>query len=326
MKVLAAIDMGGTHCRFARFRETSKILELEAVEQCATAELKSTEDVLEQWEQRLHSTLSGVDALVMGVAGPVQGTMRARLSNAPLQIDLNEIARRFGVRVCKVVNDLVCEAYACLTPVGAHALHVLYPELSLADHGETSEFFPVAVLGVGTGLGTGWLTPYQDSGKTHWQALPSEAGHTAFAFIGREEEEFSAFACAQMRVSLLRGDDVVTGRGLAVLHHFLTGRALSPADAAAEGLHRDCATQRWYARFLGRVCAQWALSTLCFGGLFLTGGMVLRNAPVFAHPAFAESFFMAPELNVLERIPVYRYTDFHSGLWGAAWLAGNFFV
>ena len=122
---------------------------------------------------------------------------------------------------------------------------------------------------------------------------------------------------------MLRPDDVVTGRGLAVLHHFLTGRDLTPAAAAAEGLVGDHPTLRWYARFLGRTCAHWGLATLCYSGLFLTGGMVLRNPAVTEHPAFAAGFSLAPELGVLERIPVRRYTDAYSGLWGAAWLGAN---
>lgn len=325
MKTLAAIDLGGTHCRFARFRKSPRALELEAVEQCCTAELKESADLLARWEKSLHSSLSNTDALVIGVAGPVQGDLQAHLSNAPLQIDLSEATTRFGVKACRVVNDFVCEAYAALTPIGAQALRIFGPKASLITDNRELEPAPMAVLGAGTGLGTGLLVPYRDAGKRRWKALPSESGHRAFAFAGREEEEFASFACAQRHVSVLRGDDIVTGRGVVLLHHFLTGKALTPAAAAAEGLSKDCATQRWYARFLGRVCAEWSLSTLCFGGLFLTGGMVLRNPAVLSHPAFAEGFFMASDLNVLERIPVYRYTDSHSGLWGAAWLAENGF-
>lgn len=184
----------------------------------------------------------------------------------------------------------------------------------------------MAVLGAGTGLGSGWLVPQTDGGRLRWSPLPSESGHQAFAFLGREEEDFAVFARERLGRSLLRPDNVVTGRGLAVLHYFLTGRDLAPAAAAAEGLVGDQPTLRWYARFLGRTCAHWGLATLCYSGLFLTGGMVLRNPAVTEHPAFAEGFFLAPELGVLERIPVRRYTDAYSGLWGAAWLAGHLAV
>lgn len=115
----------------------------------------------------------------------------------------------------------------------------------------------MAVLGAGTGLGSGWLVPQADGGRLRWSPLPSESGHQAFAFLGREEEDFAVFARERLGRSLLRPDDVVTGRGLAVLHHFLTGRDLTPAAAAAEGLVGDQPTLRWYARFLGRTCAHW---------------------------------------------------------------------
>ena len=261
----------------------------------------------------------------MGVAGPVQDGLRARLSNAPLRIDLNAVMPQFGLRRARVVNDFVCEACACLTRVGERSLHLLGPaDIPCPSHRSPGEApAPVAVLGAGTGLGASWLVPQADGGRLRWSPLPSESGHQAFAFLGREEEDFAVFARERLGRSLLRPDDMVTGRGLAVLHHFLTGRDLTPAAAAAEGLVGDQPTLRWYARFLGRTCAHWGLATLCYSGLFLTGGMVLRNPAVTEHPAFAEGFSLAPELGVLERIPVRRYTDAYSGLWGAAWLGAN---
>ena len=325
MNMLATIDLGGTHCRFARFTATARGLELDAVETCPTAGLQDSGAILEQWENSLHTPLSQVAALVMGVAGPVQDGLRARLSNAPLRIDLGAVMPQFGLRRARVVNDFVCEACACLTRVGERSLHLLGPaDLPCPSQRSPEETLaPVAVLGAGTGLGSGWLVPQADSGQLRWSPLPSEAGHQAFAFVGREEEDFAVFACERLGRPFLRPDDVVTGRGLAVLHHFLTGRDLPPADAAAEGLVGDHPTLRWYARFLGRTCAHWGLATLCYSGLFLTGGMVLRNPAVTEHPAFREAFYLAPELGVLEGIPVRRYTDACSGLWGAAWLGAG---
>lgn len=328
MSMFAAIDLGGTHCRFARFTATPRGLALDAVETCPTADLQDSGAILEQWENCLHTPLSQVAALVMGVAGPVQDGLRARLSNAPLRIDLDAVMPHFGLCRARVVNDFVCEACACLTRVGERSRHLLGPaDLPCPAHRSPGEALaPVAVLGAGTGLGSGWLVPQTGSGQLRWLPLPSEAGHQAFAFLGREEEDFAAFARERLGRPFLRPDDVVTGRGLVVLHQFLTGRDLTPAAAAAEGLVGDQPTLCWYARFLGRTCAHWGLATLCYSGLFLTGGMVLRNPVVTEHPAFAEGFSLAPELGVLERIPVRRYTDAYSGLWGAAWLAGQLAV
>ena len=220
MNMLATIDLGGTHCRFARFTVTAWGLVLDAVETCPTARLQDSVALLERWESCLHTPLSQVAALVMGVAGPVQDGLRARLSNAPLRIDLKAVMPQFGLRRARVVNDFVCEACACLTRVGERSRHLLGPaDMPCPSRRSPGEALaPVAVLGAGTGLGSGWLVPQADSGQLRWLPLPSEAGHQAFAFLGREEEDFAAFARERLERPFLRPDDVVTGRGLVVLH------------------------------------------------------------------------------------------------------------
>ena len=51
--------------------------------------------------------------------------------------------------------------------------------------------------------------------------------------------------------------------------------------------------------------------------------MVLRNPAVTEHPAFREAFLLAPELQVLEQVPVARFDTPYSGLWGGAALAAR---
>ena len=321
--MLAVMDIGGTQCRLARFRKEPSGLTLEAVKVQATADLPDTDALLRAWEETLDTPLSSARALVMGVAGPVGPEGVARLSNAALTVDPRAAPARFGVRRCLVVNDFIAEAFACLTPAGARAVRLFGPETPAPADTDGPEAGPAAVLGAGTGLGAAWLVPGRDaSGRPRRQAFPSEFGHAPFPFEGREELDFAAFARDALRRRALRADDVVTGRGVTLLHAFLSGERLPEAEAAA----RLCAHEeglRWYARFLGRVCGQWSLATLCRGGLFLTGGMVLRNPAVTGHPAFREAFLLAPELRVLEHVPVSRFDTPRSGLWGGAFLAAR---
>ncbi len=319
--MLAVMDIGGTHCRLARFREEAAGPELEAVVVRPTADMADTAALLRAWEDGLGAPLSAARALVMGVAGPVGPDGGARLSNAALTVE-PRTAARFGVRRCRVVNDFIAEACACLTPVGAHAVRLFEPETPPPADDDGPDAGPVAVLGAGTGLGTAWLVPGRDAtGRPRRMPLPSEFGHTPFPFTGKEEEAFAAFAREELR-RVPRADDVATGRGVALLHAFLSGERLPEAEAAAALCGSEEGT-RWYARLLGRVCGQWALATLCRGGLYLTGGMVLRNPAVTAHPAFREAFLIAPELQVLERTPVARFDTPLSGLWGGAALAAR---
>lgn len=175
---------------------------------------------------------------------------------------------------------------------------------------------PIGIIGAGTGLGTASLI--RDSHGS-WLPLPAEGGHVIFPFIGKEEEAFQDFAAREFGLACLSGDHVLSGRGLRLLHLFLTGERREAHEIAAEALGSETGTLRWYARFYARACRNWALSTLCTGGLFITGGIALRNPLVTECAAFRETFYEGSHRGLLERIPVRRFTDMNSGLWGSAW-------
>lgn len=310
MPWIGAIDLGGTHTRYGLFDlDAGGELRLRRAVTGMTALLSDVQSLREQWQAGTGHAMEDLAALVIGIAGPIHDPWRASTSNAAVRLDLTAWAHDAGKCRFGLVNDFVCEAYACLTEPGRRARAVFGP---------LPEATGVrAVLGPGTGLGAAQLVGGGAVGRP--LALAAEFGHCPFPFVGREEAEFAAFAMQRWGKSCLSGDDVVSGRGLACLHEFLSGDALTP-EAVGLFLREESATLRWYARFLGRVCGQWALTTLCYGGLYLTGGMVKRYPHLPAHPAFIEAFFCAPQLRVLERIPLRRYTVDMSGLWGAAWL------
>lgn len=315
MPLLGAVDLGGTHTRYGLFTQDEQGgLRLERAATGKTSLVKDIASLREQWEAFVGMAAKDLSSLVVGVAGPVLDPLHATTSNADVRLDLTEWDEEGGQPCpCRLANDFVCEAYACLTEVGKQARPVFGPE-PVPDGVQ-------AVLGAGTGLGAAQLVPLRGSGPDKGRrAFAAEFGHAPFPFIGRDEADFSAFAARRFGRDWVTGDDVVSGRGLACLHAYLSGEELDP-QGAARHLEHEGETLRWYARFMGRVCAQWALSTLCYGGLYLTGGMVKRHPELPSHPAFIEAFFCAPRLRVLERIPLRRYATELSGLWGAAWLA-----
>lgn len=313
MPVLLTMDIGGTNCRFAHFALENDTLALVGAAERKTADIADTDALMEACAEDLLPP-GEADALVVGMAGPVSGRLRARLTNARLEIDLSDAARRYGVRACRLVNDFLAEACAALTPVGQRAVPVITP----AERDEAGG--AIGIIGAGTGLGTASLVR---DGRGEWLPLAAEGGHAAFPFTGSREADFQDFAAYALGLSYLRGDDVLTGRGLCLLHEFLTGTRREAGEVAAEALSADSETLRWYARFYGRACRDWALSTLCTGGLFITGGIALRNPLVTECAAFRESFHDSPHRGVLERLCVRRYADRHSGLWGSAWIAAR---
>ncbi len=117
---------------------------------------------------------------------------------------------------------------------------------------------------------------------------------------------------------------VLGGRATALVHAFLTGESLAPPEVGRRALHGNSETLHWYARFYGRACRNWVLSSLCRGGLWIAGGIAAANPLCVTHKAFAEAYLAPGKVQaVVTQTPVYLMTNSMSGLWGAARLGSQ---
>ena len=157
-----------------------------------------------------------------------------------------------------------------------------------------------------------------EPGAPGWLVAPSEGGHVAFPFVGADETAFHDFLRGALDLPFARGDDVLSGRGLALLHEFLTGERLSPGEVGRAALGADTPTLRWYARFYGRACRGLMLSVLSLGGLWIAGGIAARNPLCVSSSEFFAALHAEPAFPWLRDIPVRLLEDGESGLWGAA--------
>lgn len=318
LRRLLVADIGGTNCRLARFALGPEgSLALEDSVWLESASLRDTGHLLAELENRLALPPSRADATVLALAGPVSDGLCGRLTNGVLELDLRaqSLWQKHPVRV---INDFAAQACACLTELGARArllwpLAPASPPLSLQA--------PRAVLGAGTGLGVAALYPLSMAvpDAAGWLVAPSEAGHMAFPFVGEAETAFHDFLRQRLGLAAARGDDVLSGRGLALLHEFLTGQRLSPGHVGRSALGEDTPTLRWYARFTGRACRNLMLSALCGGGLWIAGGIAARNPLCVSCADFFAELGDEPDFAAwLRSVPVRLLEDEESGLWGAA--------
>lgn len=147
-----------------------------------------------------------------------------------------------------------------------------------------------------------------------------------FSFTGEEETVFRDFLVRERKQQAgvclsapVECEDVLSGRGLALLHRFLTGEERSPAEVGATALGHDSPTLRLFARLYGRMCRDWALVTLCRGGLYIAGGIAAKNPLTVTCPAFVEGFLDTCSFgDWLATVPVFLMDCENSGLWGAA--------
>lgn len=311
MRHILAADIGGTHSRFAHFvSEAGRPLVMRDTIWLGTKEASSFKGLMDNLRQSgFPLRLEEADIAVLAVAGPVEGGMRSSPPLIDWDVDISRAGEDFGLRQAVLINDFVAQAYACKSPVGEEAERIL--------PGEADPDAAVAVIGAGTGLGKAVLMP---DGRGGYIAVPSEGGHADFPFDGEEEFEFQKFLLSELPDAYVTGNVVVSGRGLSLLHRFLTGDDLAPEEVGAKLTPRS-ETLRWAARFYGRAARNYALATLAMGGVYIAGGVAARSPQLVTHEAFREEFRCSSTLHaVLANIPVFLIRDQESGLWGAGYL------
>lgn len=310
MKILTA-DIGGTNSRFAHF-EADKNVELNLIQTLwlKTKDAPSFSSLLHDLKERNFSLQPDqTDIAVIAVAGPVE---RGVYSSPPFiawSIDISNAQSDLGFKSCLLINDFVAQAFACRSPIGKSAKQIL--------SGTIAPDSTAAVIGAGTGLGKAALIP---DGAGGFLAVPSEGGHTNFPFVSKKEFDFQNFLIRELGEVYITGNTVVSGRGISLLHLFLTGEKLGPKEVISK-LLPDTETLKWAARFYGRVCRNYALETLSLGGLYVSGGVAARTPELITHKTFATEFRSSPTMSkILEQIPVFLISNEESGLWGAALL------
>jgi glucokinase len=309
MDVLAG-DIGGTKTALLRGRWQDGRLDV-------LAEARYDSAAYADLAEPVREFLGGLPAppqACFAVAGPVQpapgGGTQARITNLPWQLDSARLAADLGIGSVTLINDLA--------GVG-HGIAVLPPgDVVDIQPGTPRAYSPRAVLGVGTGLGMALLVP--DRGG--WRVFPSEGGHVDFAPLDDQQVRLREFARLRLGVSQVSFERLASGPGLALLHEFLGGPAVDAATVssrAGAGDTRARQAMQLFARLCGAVAGNLALTCLPFGGLYLAGGVVQKNEPLFASQTFLTAFRAKGRMaDLLADIPVRLIREPRVGLLGAA--------
>lgn len=308
-RTVIAGDIGGTSSRFALFSwSTASELNLVKTVWLKTAGASSFSDLLRQLSQAdLPIQLRAADYVCLGIAGPVEGGVFCRPPQISWTADLVSARSEFNLKNSSLINDFLAQAYSCCSSIALNAVEIL-PGVPTAGGA-------IGVIGAGTGLGKALLLA---DGVGRYLGGASEGGHANFAPESERELDFSKFVADRLGGVYATWDDVVSGKGISLLHEYLSGARLEPSEVA-KLFSAESETLQWFSRFYGRVCRNFALETLATGGLFVAGGIAAKNPSVLRHSAFAESFYCSRvHEKLLQRVPVKLLDNEESGLWGAA--------
>ncbi len=311
MKNVIAVDIGGTNSRFAHFRIDDKgNLSYVNGLRLKTASASSLDDLIQKaLKEGPVAPGTNWDAIVLAVPGAVEKNTYAKLANVRWAVDVTNLRRTRGARIL-LINDFVAQAYAC-------PLETCLKK-EVVQRGQRREGANLAVIGAGTGLGHCALATTRQGA---FLALPSEAGHAAFSFYGKTETAYRDYLLKRTGAQYPYGDIVVSGPGLTHLHAFLTGRDLTPADIVRE-ITPDSETTILFARFYARACRNYTLTVLALGGLYIAGGVAMKNPFLVVNDHFRKEFIDSAHYGtMLGKIPVSLILSEDSGLWGAAHFA-----
>jgi glucokinase len=312
---LVAIDIGGTHARFALAEVAQgSVVHLGDPVTMKTAEHASFQTAWEAFDATLDSPIPR--AVAIAIAGPVTGDV-IKFTNNPWIIRPALIKERLNVDAYTLVNDFGAVGHAVAQAEPQYFEHLCGPDEPLANEGT------ISIIGPGTGLGVAHIHRYP--GGYHVQA--TEGGHMDFAPLDSIED--AILSRLRKRFTRVSTERVVSGPGLVEIYETLAsieGRAIQQYDDKtlwALGMSGDdslasAAVDR-FCLSLGSVAGDIALAQGGFGGVVIAGGLGLRIKDILLRSGFDQRFRAKGRFEKLMAvIPVKLITHPQPGLFGAA--------
>lgn len=313
MTQLVAVDIGGTHARFALAEVADgKVVRVDPEVTLKTAEYASFQTAWEDFGRRFGHPLPRAAAIA--IAGPVGGEL-IRFTNNPWIIRPALVNAKLGVDAHVLVNDFAAVAHAVAQAGEEHFVHLCGPDAPLPQG-------TISVVGPGTGLGVAQL--WRSAGG--YRVTATEGGHVDYAPTDAIED--AILARLRERHTRVSAERVVSGPGLAEIHATLArlearavreipdpelwALAMSGSDSlATAALDRFCLALGSIAGDLA--LAQGAQATVIAGGL----GYRLRDH--LPRSGFAERYRAKGRFeNLMASLPVKLITHPQPGLLGAA--------
>jgi len=315
MSEFVAVDIGGTHARFAlaTLGPEGAITLAEPI----TLHTRDHASFQLAWEAfARHAGRALPAAAALAIAGPIDSEV-IRFTNNPWTIRPAELPREIRAERLTVVNDFAAVAHAAAAAPDADFLHLCGPDEALPAAGTLS------VVGPGTGLGVAHL--WRDgNGGYHVQA--TEGGHVAFAPLDSIDDVI--LARLRARYPRVSAERVVSGPAIVELYAALAaleGRPVEPhTDTALWQLGmsgEDSLAAAAVERFclsLGAVAGDIALAQGA-SGVVIAGGLGLRLRETLQRSGFAARFTAKGRFEgLMARLPVKLITQAQPGLFGAA--------
>lgn len=310
-----AVDIGGTHARFAIAElDGGRVTSLGAVCTLKTADHASLETAWHTYAATLGRPLP--PAAAIAVAGPVQGKV-LKLTNNPWAIQPASLPLQLNVERFTLVNDFGAVGHAVAQLDESHFQHLCGPDLALPSTGV------ISIIGPGTGLGVAQLLRGPNGS---YQVVETEGGHTDFAPLDSLEDRILIELRRRFRrVSVER---IASGPGLANIYEVLASIEGRPVRYRTEKelwtaamTRKDSLASTALDRFclaLGAAAGDIALAQGA-AAVVIAGGIGLRLVDRLPGSGFRDRFAAKGRFErMMDSMPVKIITYPEPGLFGAA--------
>lgn len=342
-KIILAGDIGGTNTRLLLANINNQNAKQPKLVEISKAKYKNKdfpkfEDIIKDFINQNNSIpIDNIQAACFAVAGPIIN-QKVKLTNLPWSISAKRLKKNINLNNILLINDFTAIGYG---------IPNLEPEDYVVLQGAPKQTkSPIAYLGAGTGLGVGLMMPTNNENKTNkisYEIMHTEGGHVDFAPTNTLQINILQYLYKKYhRVSAER---LLSGEGLFNIYQYLqssppygikedpnlkheteTGdpaKAISVYATEKKDILSQIALDE-FCKIYGSVTGNIALATLCYGGLYIAGGIAPQIIEVIKTGNFMRKFKDKGRMSsLLENIPLSVIIDPDIGLKGACWAANE---
>lgn len=317
--VLAA-DIGGTKANLSLYTISVNGMQPGVTKQYHSASYKSAAEIFTTF-----FTETGIEkpgSICIGIAGPVVNG-KAHLVNLPWNITMQEVQDASGVQHVTLLNDLEANAFG---------LAMLKDEDFITLHQGNPYPGNAAIIAPGTGLGEAGL--FWDG--QFYRPFATEGGHTDFA--PRTDLDTDLHNYLKKIHGIVSWEHLVSGPGIASTYNFLRDvkgmeepawlkenmQVENPSAAISEAALQNKAgicteTMQLFVQYTARLCTIMALKIKATGGIYLSGGIPPKIAPLFNQDIFMQTYLQCDrQQELVEIVPIKIIMNDKAPMFGAA--------
>ncbi len=332
-----ACDLGGTKVLIGIYKQTSKQSSPKLIlkERYSSSEWDSIYEITKDFLQNKCNNKYFPKIACYGIAGPIEQKI-AKITNLNWEINEFKLQKIFQFEKVELINDFAVLIYGI--PYLENKQFKTLKNNNYIKNNTFKDFHTIVGAGTGLGISRGIISNKKIT------ILPSEGGHAEFAPKTDEEWQLQQWIKNHLSLERVSYERIISGAGLSNVAKW----RLDKKDAKWHPFHKilkEAETSHFhyknlpskicemsdsgdllmleikniwlniYASFLGDI----AIHELCYGGLWIAGGIAPKHMNFFNSDSFLKQFSNKGRLkDIVKSIPIKVILDEDFGLHSAA--------